>query len=123
MEKKLTKEVIEILGLANPWPLIDVLGKLIEATEILLHDKNYDRHGWEEMNHCVIRGKEIVSILQTNSIADELIGKEETEISDEDIEKEFPLTYFTGAVEVDDISAKHKRTGAKWLRDKYKGNH
>ena len=53
----------EILGNDKSWPLKDVLDKLIEASEILLHEKNYDRHGWEEISHCVKRGKEIVSIL------------------------------------------------------------
>jgi len=53
----------KILGNDNPWPLKDVLNKLIEASEILLHEKNYDRHGWEEISRCVKRGKEIVSIL------------------------------------------------------------
>jgi hypothetical protein len=38
-------------------------------------------------------------------------------LTDEEIDDQFLLTYFTGAVEVDDISAKHKRTGAKWARD------
>ena len=52
-----------ILGLDNSWSLKDVLNKLIEASEILLHQKNYDGHGWEEINHCVERGKEIVSTL------------------------------------------------------------
>ncbi len=53
----------DILGLDNSWSLKDVLKKLIEASEILLHQKNYDGHGWEEINHCVEIGKEIVSTL------------------------------------------------------------
>ena len=58
--KTLTREqIIEVFGLDNPWTLKDVLNKLIEASEILLHKKNYDRHGWEEISHCVKRGKEI----------------------------------------------------------------
>ena len=62
--KTLTREqIIEVFGLDNPWTLKDVLNKLIEASEILLHKKNYDRHGWEEISHCVKRGKEIVLIL------------------------------------------------------------
>jgi hypothetical protein len=55
-----------VLALDNAWCLKDVLKKLIEASEILLHQKNYDGHGWEEINHCVERGKEIVSILSGN---------------------------------------------------------
>ena len=56
----------DILGLDNSWSLKDVLKKLIEASEILLHQKNYDGHGWEEINHCVERGKSIVSTLSCN---------------------------------------------------------
>ena len=55
-----------VLALDNAWCLKDVMKKLIEASEILLHQKNYDGHGWEEINHCVERGKEIVSILSGN---------------------------------------------------------
>lgn len=53
----------DVIGLNNPWSLRDVLANLIGAAEVLLHQKNYDGHGWEEINHCVERGKEIVSIL------------------------------------------------------------
>jgi transcriptional regulator with XRE-family HTH domain len=56
----------DVLGLDNSWSLKDVLKKLIEASEILLHQKNYDGHGWEEINHCVERGKSIVSTLSGN---------------------------------------------------------
>ena len=55
-----------VLALDNAWCLKDVLKKLIEASEILLLQKNYDGHGWEEISHCVDRGKEIVSILSGN---------------------------------------------------------
>lgn len=39
------------------WPLRDVLAKLIEASEILMHQKNYDGHGWEQISHAIERGK------------------------------------------------------------------
>ena len=55
-----------VLALDNAWCLKDVLKKLIDASEILLLQKNYDGHGWEEISHCVDRGKEIVSILSGN---------------------------------------------------------
>ena len=76
----------EILGNDKSWPLKDVLDKLIEASEILLHEKNYDRHGWEEISHCVKRGKEIVSILvhkaqlgDNKEISPYLLSKDEIE--------------------------------------------
>ncbi len=34
---------------ASPWPAKDVVLKLVEATNILLDEKNYDGHGYEEM--------------------------------------------------------------------------
>jgi predicted metalloenzyme YecM len=58
----------KILGLDQPWALIDVMKKLIEVTDILLHEKNYDRHGWEEIEHCLGRGKEIVKMLEGNKL-------------------------------------------------------
>lgn len=53
------------LDLDNPWPLVDVIKKLVSASEILLIDKNYDGHGWEEISHCVERGKEIISQIES----------------------------------------------------------
>lgn len=43
-------------GMMNdqPWPLRDIVSKLCEATEILLHEKNYDGHGHEQIS-CALR--------------------------------------------------------------------
>ena len=54
----------EILGLDNSWPLYDTLVKLVEATDILLHKKDYDGCNWEEMELCFSRGKEIIKNLE-----------------------------------------------------------
>jgi hypothetical protein len=48
------------LDLDNPWPLYDVLQKLIWASEYLLNEKSYDGGNYEEISHCVKRGKEIL---------------------------------------------------------------
>jgi hypothetical protein len=32
---------------ASPWPSRDVVAKLVEASDILLDDHNYDGHGYE----------------------------------------------------------------------------
>ena len=53
-----------ILGLDNPYPLHIVLEKLKWATNYLLHKKNYDGHGYEELNQCVRRAEEIISCLK-----------------------------------------------------------
>lgn len=52
-----------LLGLDNPFPLVDVLSQLKWATEYLLHKKDYDGHNHEELNQCVRRAKEIVEHL------------------------------------------------------------
>lgn len=42
----------------QPWPLRDVVRKLCDAAEILLHEKNYDGHGHEEISHALKVGRE-----------------------------------------------------------------
>lgn len=49
-----------ILATGTAWPLHDVLKKLIEASEILLHKKDYDGHNYEEIEICVKTAKEIL---------------------------------------------------------------
>ncbi len=42
-----------ILRLDEAWPLKDILSKLVGASEILLQKKDYDGHGYEEIEICV----------------------------------------------------------------------
>lgn len=51
-----------IFGMADPFPLKDVLNRLANATEILLHNKNYDGSDYEELGICVKRAKEIAFV-------------------------------------------------------------
>lgn len=44
----------------QPWPLRDVLAKLHEATGILLHKKNYDGDGWEQIQQAHQNAKDIL---------------------------------------------------------------
>lgn len=46
-------------GMDTPWPLQDVLAKLIEATEHLLEHHNCDAHGHEEFRTAANAGKEL----------------------------------------------------------------
>lgn len=46
------------LGLNDAWSLCEVLDKLIESSEILLHKLDYDGHGWEKIQHCKEKAKE-----------------------------------------------------------------
>lgn len=59
--------IAEIIGADQPWPLRDVLNKLIEASDILLHNKSYDGHGWEEISHAAERGRYIAGLLSGNA--------------------------------------------------------
>ena len=45
--------------LDKPWPFRDVLAKLVEAAEILLHRCDYDGHGYEEILAAVDAAKKI----------------------------------------------------------------
>lgn len=63
-ERERRVEAENIVGLLNAWPLNDVLKKLVEAAEILLHKNSYDGHSYEEINHCVERGKEILAAME-----------------------------------------------------------
>lgn len=42
----------------QPWPLRDIVLKLCEAAEILLHGKDYDEHGHEQIAHALKLGRE-----------------------------------------------------------------
>ena len=48
----------------EPWPVKDVLGKLVEAANILLNDHDYDGHGWEEINVARDKAIEIIERAQ-----------------------------------------------------------
>ena len=46
--------------LCDPWPLKDVLNKLVEAADILLNDRSYDGHGYEQINAARDKAVEII---------------------------------------------------------------
>jgi Holliday junction resolvasome RuvABC DNA-binding subunit len=55
----------DMLGYNNAWPAQDVLEKLLWATDYLLHKKDCDVHGWEEIEVCWQRGKEILAKMRS----------------------------------------------------------
>lgn len=60
-----TYEFIEkILRLHEPYSLSEVLKALIEASDILLHKKDYDGDGWERLEYAFRHAKEINAILE-----------------------------------------------------------
>lgn len=50
----------EVIGGDNAWDIYSIINKLCEATDILLHKKDYDGHGWEAMEVCYKLGRKIV---------------------------------------------------------------
>lgn len=57
--------------LSNAWDIKSILMKLINASEILMHDKNYDGLGWEEVATCVNEGKKLLLDFQQTPITPE----------------------------------------------------
>lgn len=62
------------LGMNESWPLTDVLGKLIEATEHLLRNHNCDTDGYEEFRAACVRGKEILRTIQPEQAANSVLA-------------------------------------------------
>lgn len=56
------------LLLDEPWPLRGIMAKLVEAADILLDEKSYDGHGWEEIHHCRDRAKAILATQNTQPV-------------------------------------------------------
>lgn len=72
------------LDLDKAWNTYEVIAKLIEASEILLHKKDYDGHGHEEILTCCRRGKEILKQIQDthrSHVLQQEIGRKEVAIA------------------------------------------
>lgn len=69
---KQNSDIREALGIDKPWPITDVLNKLVESTEYLLEVKNYDKVGWEDVSHCTKIGREmsakIIEVINDNDM-------------------------------------------------------
>lgn len=61
------KEKEELMGLENAWPLRDILKKLIESSDILLHEKDYDGHGWELIDKAKEEAEKTVKLLSKHT--------------------------------------------------------
>jgi hypothetical protein len=59
MKKSEIIDLDKILRIDQPYNLQEVFKGLIEATDILLHKKDYDGHGWEELEYCYNQAKVI----------------------------------------------------------------
>jgi len=54
----------DFMRLSTPWPLPDVLEKLLEATEHLLKDHDCDAHGHELFRRAVKVGRDILPLMR-----------------------------------------------------------
>ena len=57
-ENKRLKEMLEeILNISSSWPLASIVTKLDKASKILLRDKDYDGHGYEQIHYASLEAK------------------------------------------------------------------
>lgn len=56
-------ELKTALGMAEAWPILDVLDRLSSAATHLLKDHGCDKHGWESVDHARIWADEYVKRL------------------------------------------------------------
>ena len=63
-KRTVVETVREVLPENSAWPVNDVLSKLIEAAEILLHRCDYDGHGYEEILAAVDAAKQITKVAE-----------------------------------------------------------
>jgi hypothetical protein len=59
--------ITSFLGLDRPYSLDSVLDKLIQTSDILMHEKNYDGNGWE-----ILREAREQAVIYKNQIEDYL---------------------------------------------------
>jgi hypothetical protein len=83
---EITEENIP-LGLNNPYPTTDVLERLAQAAEYLLHENSYDGPDYEEIEICVKRAREIIKEIykQKNKPIGEPEQLKNIEITEEEI--------------------------------------
>jgi hypothetical protein len=62
-----TAVITSFLGLDRPYSLDSVLDKLIQTSDILMHEKNYDGNGWE-----ILREAREQAVIYKNQIEDYL---------------------------------------------------
>lgn len=60
------KWIEKLLRRDEPWNLLDIIKKISNASHILLHEKDYDKHGWEDYEHAYRESLKIIYLLETN---------------------------------------------------------
>ena len=55
--KKSKNSSCVMLGRDSAFPTEYLLDKLCDAVDILLHDKDYDGHGWEDFQEAMVQGR------------------------------------------------------------------
>lgn len=59
------KYVNSILKQDEAWSLLEVIKKLSKASDILLHEKDFDRMGWEEHEYAYRESLKIIKQLES----------------------------------------------------------
>jgi hypothetical protein len=70
-EYRLRARCEALLGNGTPWPLRQVLAKLIQAARILLDEKDYDKHGWELIAHAITHAQRYCALAEPDAGAKE----------------------------------------------------
>ncbi len=56
----------KVLRFDQPYSLPNILDGLIECADVLLHEKGYDRSGWERLEYCYRHAKDITKLFEGN---------------------------------------------------------
>lgn len=57
-------DISKVLRFTTPYPIHEVLKGLTECADVLLHEKGYDRAGWERLEYCYRHGIEIIELFE-----------------------------------------------------------
>ena len=61
-------DINKLLRFTTPYPIHEVLKGLTECADVLLHEKGYDRAGWERLEYCYRHGVEIIELFEPKPI-------------------------------------------------------
>lgn len=61
----LNKRIENLLRLDERWDTLSILEELTKASDILLHEKDYDGHGWELIAKATEEAKNLITIIKS----------------------------------------------------------
>lgn len=104
----------DLLGTTKPWSLASVLEQFVKSSEMLLKRDGYDGGDYEELEHCVFRGKEIIAMLSNTeqSPKQENSSYQDVFMDGNNWEEDFPHengSYFNTCTVCGNLFMGHKR--------------